>query len=84
MIVRKKDRLSTILKFLSLLTNGNNLFLVVRTTSLANSVRHHKSTALAALYEIGSSHLPVSSATVSPCLGMFVLRTNSTHGFTPP
>ena len=57
-----------------------NLFLVIRSASLANSVRHHKRAALAALYEIGSSHFPVSSATVSSCLGMFVLRTNSTHG----
>ena len=57
----------------------NDLFLVVRSASLANSVRHHKRAALAALYKIRSSHLPVCSATVSSCLGMFILRTNSTH-----
>ena len=46
-----------------------DLLLVVRTTVLANSVRNHKRSALAALYESGSSHLPVSSSLISVTFG---------------
>ena len=42
-----------------------DLLLIVRTTVLAYSVRNHKASALAALYESGSSHLPVSSSLIS-------------------
>jgi hypothetical protein len=42
-----------------------DLLLVVRTAVLAYSVRNHKSSAFAALYKSGSSHLPVSSSLVS-------------------
>ena len=57
----------------------DNLFLVVASASLANSVRHHQCAALAALNKIGSSHLPVCSSAVSSGFRMFILRTNSTH-----
>jgi hypothetical protein len=46
-----------------------DLLLVARTTVLANSVRNHKSSALAALYESGCRHLPVSSSLVSVTFG---------------
>jgi len=46
-----------------------DLLLVVRTTVLANSVRNHKSSALAALYESGRGHLPISSSLISVTFG---------------
>jgi hypothetical protein len=53
---------------ISLLSNFNNLLLVIRTASLAYFVRHHKFAALAALYESRSAHLPVSSSLISSAL----------------
>lgn len=58
------------------LVNRNDLFLVVASTSLANSMRHHKSTTLAALYQIDSAHLPVCSTLISSSLRSFILWTN--------
>ena len=60
----------------------NDLFLVVRTASLTYSVWHQKLAALAALYSVWSSHFPVSSTTVSSCLRMFILWTDSSHDYT--
>ena len=70
------------MRFLSELLSCDDFLLVVRTASLANSVRHHKRATLAALYKIRSSHLPVCSTTVSSCLGMLILRTNCSHDHT--
>lgn len=56
-----------------------NLFLVVRMTSLAYSVRHHQCATIATLNKIWSRHLPVCSTAISSSLGMFILRTNSSH-----
>jgi hypothetical protein len=53
--------------------NVDNLLLVIRAALLANSVRLHKSSTLAALYESRSRHLPVSSSLISSSLGRFVL-----------
>ena len=53
-----------------------DLFLIVRTASLANSVRNHKRTALAAFNKCGSGHFPVCSSFISSSLGRLILRTN--------
>ena len=63
----------------TLILYRNDLTLVVASASLAHSVRHHKSSALAALYQVGSAHLPVCSAAVSSRFGRFILRTDR-HG----
>ena len=42
-------------------------------------MRHHKSTTLAALYQIDSAHLPVCSTLISSSLRSFILWTNR-HG----
>ena len=39
-------------------------------------MRHHKSTTLAALYQIDSAHLPVCSTLISSSLRSFILWTN--------
>ena len=54
----------------------NDLFFIVRAARLAYSVRHHKSTALTALHQIRSAHLPVRSSLISSSLGRFILWTN--------
>ncbi len=56
--------------------NTDNLLLIIRATSLTNSVGHHKRTALAALYQCRSAHFPVRSPLISPAFGRFILRTN--------
>ena len=55
---------------------ADDLFLIIRTASLAYSVRNHKSSALAALNECGSGHFPVRSSFISSSFGRFILRTN--------
>ena len=61
----------------------NDFFFVVRTTSFANSVRHHKSTTFAAFYKVRSRHFPVCSSLIASCFGRFILRTDG-HYVTPP
>ena len=56
------------LLFVPELINGNDFTLIVRTTCLAYTVRHHKFTALAAFYKVRSAHLPVGSSFISSCL----------------
>ena len=56
--------------------NFNDFFLVVRTASLANSVRKHKSAAAAALYKRRSAHLPISSTRIPASLRTFILWTD--------
>ena len=58
------------------LVNRNDLFLVVASTSLANSMRHHKRTTFAAFYQVRSTHFPVCSSLISSSFGRFILRTN--------
>lgn len=62
-----------------LIFNTDDFSLVVRTASLANSMRHHQGTALAALYQIWSAHLPVCSTAVSSSFRRFILWTDR-HG----
>ncbi len=54
----------------------DDLFLIVRTAALANSVRHHQRAALAALNKSRSRHFPVRSSLISVASGRFVLRAN--------
>ena len=54
----------------------NDLFFVIRSTSFAYSVRHHKSTTFAAFYQVRSTHFPVCSSLISSSFGRFILRTN--------
>ena len=54
----------------------NNLFFVIRSTGLANSVRYHESATLAALNQSRIAHLPVCSTAVSSSLRRFIFRTN--------
>ena len=56
--------------------NTYNLLLVVRSAGLAHSVRYHKHTASAALYQSGSTHFPVCSPLIPSAFGRFILRTN--------
>ena len=49
--------------------------------SLTNSVRHHQSAALAALYQSGSTHLPVCSSLISSTFRRFIFRTDR-HRYT--
>ena len=56
--------------------NAYDLLLIVRTASLANSVRHHQCTTFAALYQCRSAHFPVCSSLISSTFGRFILRTN--------
>ena len=58
------------------LVNRHDLFLVVASTSLANSMRHHKRTTFAAFYQVRSTHFPVCSSLISSSFGRFILRTN--------
>ena len=67
--------------FQILIFNADDLSLIIRATSLADSVRHHQSAALAALYQVRSAHLPVSPAAVSSRFGRLILRTDR-HGYT--
>lgn len=60
----------------NLFTNTDNLLLVVRTTSFTNPMGCHKSAALAAPYQSGSTHLPVCSPLIPSTLRRFILRTN--------
>ena len=64
-----------------ILVHCNDFFFVVRTTSFANSVRHHKSTTFAAFYKVRSRHFPVCSSLIASCFGRFILRTNG-HSYT--
>ena len=63
------------------LINAYDLLLIVRTASLANSVRHHQCTTFAALYQCRSAHFPVCSSLISSTFGRFILRTNR-HRYT--
>jgi hypothetical protein len=54
--------------------NLDDFLLIVCTAILADSVRHHKGTALAALNESRSSHFPVCSSSVSVASRRFILR----------
>ena len=63
-------------RFVCTLVNCNNLFLIIRTTSFADSVGHHKSAAFAALHQIRSAHLPVRSSLISSSFGRFIFWTN--------
>ena len=78
--IRKKTRAPFLKPLLSQayfqLINRNDLFLVVRSTSLAHSMRHHKSTTFAAFYQVRSAHFPVCSSLISSSFGRFILRTN--------
>ncbi len=56
--------------------NCDDLFFVIRTAGLAYSMRHHKSTAFAAFYQVRSTHLPVCSSLISSSFGRFILWTN--------
>ena len=51
------------------LINAYDLLLIVRTASLANSVRHHQCTTFAALYQCRSAHFPVCSSLIASCFG---------------
>jgi len=85
-IERKKAfslRRKPIYRAIGLFLYGYNLLLVVRTAVLAYSVRHHQCTALAALNQSRSTHLPVCSSLISSTFRRFVLGTNR-HRFTPP
>ena len=72
----QKHYTSDSLKLIFQLINRNDLFLVVRSTSLAYSMRHHKSTTFAAFYQVRSAHFPVCSSLISSSFGRFILRTN--------
>lgn len=61
----------------------DDLSLVIRATSLAHSMRHHQSTALRTLHQVGRAHLPICPAAISSSLRGFILWTDR-HGFTPP
>ena len=63
--------------------HSDDLFLIIRSASLADSVRSHKSSAFAAAYKRRSSHFPGSSSAVPSCFGMLIFRADR-HGFTPP
>ena len=52
-----------------LVLNLYDLTLVVRSASLADSVRHNKSTTLRTLNKVHLSHLPVRSSRISASLG---------------
>ncbi len=54
----------------------NDLFFIIASASLAYSVRHHQSTAFAALYKCRSCHFPAGSVLISSCFGMLILRTD--------
>ena len=47
----------------------DNLTLIVRSASLANSMRHNQSTTLGALNKVCCTHLPICSSAVSAGLG---------------
>ena len=59
-----------------LVLNLYDLTLVVRSASLADSVRHNKSTTLRTLNKVHLSHLPVRSSRISASLRWMILRTN--------
>ena len=61
----------------------DDLFFVISPACLADSVRHHQSSAFAALDQRSSTHFPVCSLAVSSRFGMFVFRTNR-HGLHLP
>lgn len=54
----------------------DDLFLIIRSAALADSVRHHQCAALAALNKSRSRHFPVRSSLISVASGRFVLRAN--------
>lgn len=64
---------------LLLLTDLNDLFLVISAAVLADSVGHNQRTALAALGHRRNRHLPVCSPGIPSCLRRLILRTNR-HG----
>ncbi len=49
----------------SFLVNSYDFFFIVAAACLTYSVRHHKFSALRALHQIRSAHLPVSSSLIS-------------------
>lgn len=64
------------------LINAYDLLLIVRTASLANSVRHHQCTTFAALYQCRSAHFPVCSSLIASCFGRFILWADGHFGYT--
>ena len=60
----------------SVLVNTDNFFFVVRTTSLAHSVRHHELSTFAEIHKVWSTHLPICSSFISSGFGRFILWTD--------
>ena len=61
----------------------NHFFFVIRSASLADSMRYHQSAAFAAFDQGRFAHLPICSAAVSSCLRGFIFGTNR-HVILPP
>ena len=59
----------------------NNLFLVIASAVLADSMGHHQLSTFAAFYQSRSSHFPVCPSLISSPFGRFILWTYR-HGHT--
>ena len=84
MLHKKKNTQSTQVFFKDslLVFNFNDLFFVIASASLANSVWHHKCAAFAAFYKVRSAHFPVCSSLIASCFGRFILWADGHFGYT--
>lgn len=62
--------------FINSLILCDDLFLIIRTALLADSVRHHQRAAFAALYKSRSAHFPICASLVTSSFGRFIFRTD--------
>ncbi len=80
---KKAPRPAESLRFSVLSLYRNHFFFVIRSASLADSMRYHQSAASAAFHQGRFAHLPICSAAVSSCLRGFIFGTNR-HVILPP